>query len=177
MTLTIDRIEEARLTPDLEAQISTLLNRAFDTDFGPYSYFQQRHHVRLIAWVDGALVGHMALGLRAVRLGDRFLDTAALAEVATDPAHQGKGIATRLMDVMLAEARAMPADIVMLFGNRPIYAAHGFVPKSNPTTSLDLTDRRINGTKSGPPSGLMVLPLTDTPWDDTAPLDLMGNKF
>lgn len=173
----IDRIEEARMTAADEGEIGALLDRAFNTDFDGMSYYQQRHHVRLTARLDGALVGHMALGLRCVRLSGRLLTTATLAEVATDPDHQGKGIASRLLLAMIEEARAMRADLIMLFGDAPIYAGNGFVPKPNPMRWLDLTDRRTNGIGTGGHDGLMILPLQDIDWDDTAELDLMGNKF
>lgn len=173
----IDRIEETRLSQADETGISALLNRAFDTDFGPFSYFEQRHHVRLVMREAGTIIGHMALGYRAIRLGDVFLDAATLADVATDPAHQGRGVATALMRAMIEEGRAMRADLIMLFGDRPMYAGHGFFHVSNPLTALDLTGRRITEIKRWVPTHLMILPLTELTWDDTSPLDLLGTKF
>lgn len=175
--LSIQRIEEARLTAEEEAEISVLLNSAFDTDFGVYSYYHQRHHVRLTARDGGQLVGHMALGLRCVRLGNEIVDIAALGEVATHPDWQGRGVASRLMTATLAEAEAMPAEFVVLFGDEKLYFGTGFEPKTNQMTWLDLDGRRSVRLASGTPDKLMVRSLGAAEWDDAAPLDLMGHKF
>lgn len=173
----IERISETDLTRADEEAISALLNRAFDNDFGRFSYFQQRHHLRIVARLEGGIVGHMALGFRAIRLGDTIHDAATLAEVATDPDFQGQGIASALMPEMISAARAMGADFAMLFGNRPIYAGHGFGSVANHTTWLDLSGRSSIALRQGRAKDLMVLQLGDAGWDETAPLDLLGHKF
>ncbi|KPP89302.1 MAG: putative acetyltransferase [Rhodobacteraceae bacterium HLUCCA08] len=172
----IERIEEARLNADDTAAIARLLDRAFGPEFGGRSFFQQRHHVRLVAR-DPGIVGHMALGLRDVRLGDDLVTIACLGDVATDPDRRGEGIATRLMQAVLAESRAMPAAFLVLFGDQPLYAGTGFVSQRNPMIWTDLTDARTGPVERGRDDGLMVLPLGDMSWDPDAPLDLLGWKF
>ncbi len=173
----IDRIEETRLSAPDETAIAVLLTRCFDTDFGGRSYYQQRHHVRLVAREGDAIVGHMALCYRDIRLGAALVPIAGLAEVATDPQRRGQGIAGRLLEAVIDEARAMGAVFVLLFGDRPLYAAHGFVAQPNVVTYLTLDGAWTGAVKTGADGGLMVLPLGNRPWDGAQPLDLLGHKF
>lgn len=171
-----DRIEETRLAAADEAQIATLLPRAFNEDFGGRSYHQQRHHIRLVAR-DPHIVGHMAMCYRDIRMGDQLVPIIGLAEVATDPDHQGKGIGSHLMTMALDEARASSASFFVLYGSRPMYAGNGFMPMNNPQTSTELYGAKTGKVVTKPSDGLMVMPLRDTPWDAQAHIDLMGFLF
>jgi len=173
----IERIDETRLTPADDARIHTLLVRAFQEDFGERSFHQQRHHIRLIVRDGDAIIGHMALCYRAIRLGDALVSIMGLADVATDPDHQGKGIASALMTAAIAEAEASEAAFFALFGNRPLYAGRGFRKVPNPVTHTALYGARTADVQLDTSGNLMVLPLTDAKWDDTAPVDLLGFSF
>ncbi|MES2143866.1 MAG: GNAT family N-acetyltransferase [Pseudomonadota bacterium] len=172
----IETIPETRLTAAQDGEIAALLARCFTTDFGGRSFFQQRHHLRITAR-DPALVGHMALGLRAIRIGGHLTDIAGLADVATDPGHRGKGIAATLLPAAIAEAKAGPAQFLLLFGTAGLYAGAGFVVAHNPMTWIDLTGARMGAVTSQRAENLMVLPLRDKAWEADAPLDLLGNLF
>jgi hypothetical protein len=69
-------IPEWALTPGDEAEIAGLLARCFDTDFGGRSFFQTRQHLRLVHR-EGAILAHMAMQFRAMRLGERLITVAA----------------------------------------------------------------------------------------------------
>jgi len=173
----VDRIEETRLTAEDEAAIGRLLDAAFSSDYDGRSYFQNRHHVRFIIREDDQIIGHMALGLRAIRIGDRLVQAAGLAEVATDPQHRGKGIASTLMESVITEAKQSVADFLILFGDEPLYAGVGFQSKPNRTLSVSM-----HGVQTGPEENrqgdkLMILQLKDRPWDDRAFVDLVGFAF
>lgn len=177
----IDRIEELRLSAGDEAEIAALLARAFGgSDFGGRSFHQQRHHLRLVLR-DPHVVGHMALTYRAIRMGDALVDIVGLAEVATDPDRRGEGIATRLLTAAIDEARGRRAQFFVLFGNRPIYAGHGFREVKNPFTYVELYEARtgdvVRREGAGDLDDMMVLPLGDMDWDDTVHIDMLGTKF
>lgn len=173
----VERIEEMRLTPADEAAIARLLAAAFDTGFGGRSFYQNRQHVRFVIRDREQVIGHMALGLRAIRMGDQLVTAAGLAEVATDPAHRGKGIASTLMTAVIAEAKASIADFLILFGDQPLYAGTGFETKPNRTLSVSMHGARTGAQETRQDDGLMVLQLRDIPWDDTALVDLVGFAF
>lgn len=170
-------IPEWALTAPDESQIADLLARCFATDFGGRSFFQQRHHLRIVTRQHGRIIGHMGLMLRAVRLGGVLTDVIGLADVATDPDHRGKGIATDLLQASIAAAKRSPAVHLLLFGTAALYAGAGFRKAANTITYLDLTGARTRNVHREPARELMVLPLRDQPWDDTAALDLLGTLF
>jgi predicted N-acetyltransferase YhbS len=172
----VETIPEMRLTRAEDAEIASLMARCFPTDFGGRSFYQQRHHLRLVAR-DPHLVGHVALTIRAIRVAGVLTDIAGLAEVATDPDHRGKGVAASLLQAAITEAKASPADFLLLFGTAGLYAAAGFQPVHNPMTWIDLTGARMGAVHSQPAKSLMVLPLGERPWNASAPLDLLGNLF
>lgn len=173
----IDRIPEWALTPEDEAQIAGLLASAFSTDFGGRSYFQQRHHLRLVVRVKGRIIGHMGLLFRAVRLGGLLTDVAGLADVATDPAHRGQGIAQTLLQAAIAEARASQAVFFLLFGNANLYSGNEFRRQTNMLTYLEMRGAVTGSVKIEPAEELMVLPLRERPWPVGVPLDLLGSLF
>ncbi|SHJ04916.1 GNAT family N-acetyltransferase [Wenxinia saemankumensis] len=173
-----ERIPEWALTRPDEAAIAALLAASFDSDFGGRSFFKTRHHLRVVARdADGRVAGHVGLTYRAIRLGAPLVDILGLADVAVDPAHRGQGIASRLMEEVVAIGRDSPAEFLVLFGDRPLYAGSGFVPKTNAlrfpshddARSGDLVERRVGE--------LMVLPLGGTAWDEDATVDLAGSLF
>ena len=173
----ITRHEETRLTAGLEAEITDLLARCFPTDFGGRSFFQNRHHARLVAREGEVLVGHLAVCFRAVRLGEELLDAAGFAEVAVDPAFRGRGVGAALIAAGLEEARAARAAVALLFGERSLYAAAGFAAAGNPVTRTDTPGARTGETLRGPHPCLRVHPLNGRAWNDAATLDLAGFVF
>jgi predicted N-acetyltransferase YhbS len=174
----IETIAESALTAKDEAQIAHLLARSFDTDFGGRSYFQQRHHLRLVTRQDGKIIGHMGLLFRAIRLGSQLTDIAGLADVCTDPDHRGKGVAQQLLTAAITNARASRATFFLLFGNANIYSGNHFRPFANPITYLDLRGARTGEVKTEAAEQLMVLPLQDGQiWPATVPVDLLGTLF
>lgn len=173
----IERIEEMRLTSAQDREIASLLVRAFDEDFGGRSFHQQRHHLRLIWREDGKIVGHMALTMRDIRMGERLVSIIGLGEVVVDPGHRGRGIATDLMRAAIQEARYSLAAFFVLFGDRPLYAASGFVSQPNRIHLVNMDHAHTVALVDIESDGLMVLPLTDMAWEPAAEIDLLGHQF
>lgn len=175
--MTLSRIDELALTALDEREIAALLATCFTTDFGGRTAFHQRHHRRYL-WREGAtLAGHVALAFRHIRQGDRVIPITGLAEVATHPAHRGKGIAGQLVAAAVADSRASIAAFTTLFGDAPLYTAQGFRPVPNAIRFVDMTGAVTHRIRTSRALNLMVLPLTDQPWDDTTPIDLLGHLF
>jgi predicted N-acetyltransferase YhbS len=176
--MTVETISEHLLINDDEAAVANLLARCFATDFGGRSFFQTRHSWRHVLRQEGRIIAHLAVQLRAVRLGDDLVTIAGIADVATDPDHRGKGHAATLLQTALAAARHSPARHVLLFGIAQLYPAAGFRPTLNPLTYVDLTGARTGPLhRDRPEEHLQVLDLTSQAWDETAPLDLLGGLF
>ena len=173
----IKRIHEIELSASDDAKIGALMDMCFDTEFDGRSFFQQRHHLRLFIRSEDAIIAHMALDLRAIRIGGTLRDVMGLAEVATAPTHRGKGLASRLMSAAIDEAKASPADFFVLFGDRPLYAGQGFSRVANDAIYVTMEGAKTGQVVERPTNALMMLPLSDKTWDETAVVDLMGHKF
>lgn len=173
----IDSIAEWVLTPPDETQIAKLITLCFGDDFDNRSYYRQRPHLRLIYRQDGRIIGHIALLLRAVRLGAQMTDTIGLAEVCTHPDHRGTGIASHLLKAAISHARASQVTYLTLFGTAPLYAGHGFVRHSNLLTFVAMVNTRTTAITTEAAETLMVLPLRDQIWPASAPLDMLGPLF
>lgn len=173
----IERIAEWDLTAADHAAIAELLGRSFATDFGGRSFFTHHHHLRLVLRDHGRIIGHMALVLRSVRLGDRRVTIAGLAEVATDAAHRGQGIAAALLQAAIREAGTTTAEFLLLFGVARVYAAAGFATVSNRMAHLVTEGEVVRRVVSDGDDSLMVLPLRGVAWPDADLLDLRGPVF
>jgi predicted N-acetyltransferase YhbS len=176
--MTVETIPEHLLTNADDFAIASLLARCFATDFGGRSFFQTRHTWRHVIRHGGQIIAHLAVQLRAARLGADLLSIAGIADVATDPAHRGKGHAATLLQAALQTARQSPAQHVLLFGTAGLYPAAGFKPIRNPLTYVDLTNARTGALhREAREDHLQVLGLTDKPWNESLPLDLLGGLF
>lgn len=175
----IDAVHEIDLTPDQDAEIAALITRAFGPDdgYGGMSFYNQRHHLRLLARLDGMLVGHYALGFRAMRMGAKRVQIIGIGEVATDPDHRGKGVATALMAATKERARTTMADFLVLFGVRPIYEGTGFAAKRNIVRHMGIDNDHSTKIIQKGDTALKVYQLKDTVWDDDALVDLLGPTF
>ncbi len=172
----IERIPEWHLSAADEAAIAALLAQSFPTDFGGRSFFTHHHHLRLVTRDQGRIVGHMALVLRSVDLGARRVTIAGLAEVATDAALRGKGIAAALLQAAITEAKASPAEYLVLFGVARVYAAAGFRTAANDMAQIVVKQARA-GRVTAKAEHLMVLALRAAPWPEDDLLDLRGPVF
>lgn len=173
----IDRIEEIRLTPELDREIAALLLTAFDTEFGGNSFYKQRHHVRLTARDAGRLIGHMALCFRAIRIGDEIVDIVGLGEVSTATDRRGEGIASTLLEHAIAEARGTKAPFFVLFGTARLYPAAGFRSVRNPLRFVRVEGCRTMDVRDEPSQDMMVLELGERTWPEGQPVDLLGPVF
>jgi predicted N-acetyltransferase YhbS len=170
-------VNELDLAPALDQEIAQLLARAFDTDFGGRSYFRQRHHQRLIARIDGTLAGHVALTYRSIALGGQMFPIIGLAEVATDDAFRGQGVARGLITRAIETARHSNAQFALLFGDPAHYQRYGFEVAENNLRYLELDSGVSESVQTVIDPSFMQIATGDTRWDAQAEIDLMGHMF
>lgn len=112
------------------AAIEDMLDKAF----GPGRFAKTAYRLRegvapqgrlsFVAWEDGVMRG--SLRFWPVEIGDANVPALLLGPLAVDPAHRGRGIAIRMMEIALARATADGNRIVVLVGDEPYYAKLGF---------------------------------------------------
>ena len=173
----VEAVPEWALGPH-EPAVAALLARCFDVGFGGRTFFKQRHHLRLLAFdPEGALLGHVAVTWRAVRVGEGLVDVAGLAEVATSPERRGEGVAQALVSRAVQQARESLAEFVLLFGTAGLYGGLGFRPAANLLRHVRMDEGRTLSVGTARGADLMVLPLREAAWDEAAPVDLLGPLF
>lgn len=173
----VERIEEIRLSRRDDAQVGTLLDLCFDTDFSGRSFYQQRPHVRFISRDCETIVGNVSVFYRDIRMGDELVVIAGLGDVATHPDARGQGIASKLLEAAISEAKQSLAAFFILFGDRPLYGAAGFVQKENDVRYVNFQGARTGKITEEAADFLMVLPLADRLWNESILIDLVGQSF
>lgn len=177
----IDAVHELELSAADDAAIGALLDAAYadlgENGFQGRSYFSQRHHLRIVAREDDRIIGHVALLFRVIRLGDTVTPVIGLAEVATDPAREGRGVASLLLNEAISRSRDSIAAFIVLFGDHPIYRKSGFLSRTNLLRHVVIEAGQTREIRTGVDDALMILPLTDADWPDDVTVDLMGPMF
>ncbi len=175
--ITIERVEELRLDKAIEVQISELLGTVFTTEFNGRSFFQNRHHCRLMAFQNGELVGHLAIAYRAIQMGCQRVDIVGIGEVAVAVKARKQGIATELVRCAIEEGKVAEADFAALFGEEALYAKAGFVKANNRITFSEMEGARTNAVIHENNPHFMVKQLSKLQWDFEVPVDLAGFPF
>lgn len=123
-------IEYACETPQDAAQVEIMLDLAF----GPGRFAKTAYRLRegvapvaelsCVAREDGVMRG--SLRFWPVQIGKSGVAALLLGPLAVDPAHRGRGIAIRMMELMLEKAANLGYEAVILVGDEPYYARVGF---------------------------------------------------
>jgi aminoglycoside 2'-N-acetyltransferase I len=107
VTVTYRACSTAELGPAVLAQLLDLFGAAWpDGDFSPQDMEHACGGRHFLALVDGRIVAHASVVERALEVDGRPLRTGYVEAVATLPAWQRRGIASRLMDSAAAHIRA-----------------------------------------------------------------------
>lgn len=83
-------------------------------------------NVSLVAEPDGTVVGHVMLTKCRLDAPPRLVDVYCLSPLGVQPAHQGRGIGTRLVAAALRQADANGVPLVFLEGSPKYYGTRGF---------------------------------------------------
>jgi len=83
--------------------------------------------ISLVAILDTAIVGHIAFSAVEIASEKSSFVALTLAPVAVLPAHQNKGIGSKLVTTGLRECHRLGHDIVVLAGHPNYYPRFGFV--------------------------------------------------
>ena len=84
--------------------------------------------ISLVATKDNEVVGHIAFSPVMIESQFSSFEAVALAPMAVLPAHQRKGIGSRLVRAGLEECHRLGHDVVVVLGHPDYYPRFGFVP-------------------------------------------------
>ncbi len=83
--------------------------------------------ISLVAEADGAVVGHVAFS-PVTAVSDETFRGYILAPLAVRPAHQKRGIGSKLIESGLQQLAGMDVDVVFVYGDPKYYSKFGFSP-------------------------------------------------
>jgi aminoglycoside 2'-N-acetyltransferase I len=102
--MAIRRVTSDQLTSAEVAALRRLMSDAFaDDEHGGFTEDDWQHAlggIHFLLEVDGAVVSHASVVERALHVAERPLRAGYVEAVATDPAHQGKGYGSKVMQAV-----------------------------------------------------------------------------
>ncbi len=174
--MSVEVLPEFQLTELDEGEIASVIADSFPTEYSGRSFYQQRPHLRVV-WREDGIKAHIALFYRSIRIDDTLTVVAGMGDVACQPAFRGRGIATQLMARAISLASQSQAKYAMLFGARTLYDRAGFRPSKNTYISVDMTGAKTQSIDTCKANYLMVRPLKNQVWPETATIDFLGPLF
>jgi len=118
-------------TPEDRESIGYVNEQAFGRANEAWLVEKLREHgaltVSLVAVQGGEVVGHIAFSPAIVESEYSRFEALTLGPIAVLPAHQRKGIGTKLVSAGLEECRRLGHDLVVLVGHPEYYPRFGFV--------------------------------------------------
>jgi aminoglycoside 2'-N-acetyltransferase I len=157
-------IPTGALTQSTRAAITAMCTRAFDQDFASlFDFVTDSMHV--LAYRDGTLIGHACWATRWLEpAGYAPIRTAYVDAVATDPAFQGRGVGSVVVERLVAEIQGY--DLGGLSTRRvSFYARLGWERWRGPTAM-----RMGDGLVPTPEDTVLILRTPTTPPLTTATL-------
>ena len=174
----ITRIIEFDISKDVHRQITKLKNLSFPETKRNRSYFKQLPHFRYLVFEGDLLIGHMGVDHRVIRVGDRVFSIFGIIALCVKPSHQGKGIASELLEAVTRLARDKSIDFLFLVAHdNRIYLKNGFQAVSTQCSWLGIEDHNNCGVLTETiEEDFMIKQTGDKTWVDK-PIDLLGYMF
>ncbi len=155
-----------------------LLRQCFPAFFDDRPYFKQLPHWRLLARLDGELVGHVGVDHRVVRVGDVALRIFGLIDLCVAPQKRSSGISREMIRCVEERARLAEVPHLVLFADDDrLYARCGFRGIDADVRWLAIDDHRTLGIQEEQLSDtMMVKDLAGAPWP-AGEVDMLGYLF
>jgi GNAT superfamily N-acetyltransferase len=175
--VTLARVAEAEIGPDLRPQVQALLQRCFP-GYPSRTYFKLPPHFRYLATAQGALVGQMGVELRVIRVGSEAFRTFGVVDLCVTQGERSHGLAARLLTEVTELARSCGMDFVILFADDDrVYARNGWARAGNRCTWVKIHEHTTLGLARAADTGaLMVKATGQRAWPD-GEVDLLGHVF
>jgi GNAT superfamily N-acetyltransferase len=166
--ITVVRIPEAEIGPDLSGQLLSLLQTSFP-GYPSRTYFKLPPHFRYLAMMsDGGVTAQLGVELRVIRVVD----------LAVQPSEQSRGLASKLLAELTGYARSCGMGFIILFADDDrLYIRNGWSRVTNLCTWVKIDEHTTLGLATQADTGaLMVKPVGEQAWPQ-GDVDLLGHVF
>jgi GNAT superfamily N-acetyltransferase len=175
--VTLVRVAEAELGPDIRPQLQALLQRCFP-GYPRRTYFKLPPHFRYLAMAQGALVGQMGVEFRVIRAGGDILRTLGVVDLCVLPGERSRGLAARLLTEVTELAHSSGMDFVILFADDDrVYARNGWTRQGNRCTWVKIHEHTTLGLARAAQTGALMVKATGPRAWPTGEVDLLGHLF
>jgi len=141
------------------------------------TYLKQVPGRRLLASMNGELIGHLAIEHRVIGTSAGPASIFGLIDVCVAPRWRGQGIATKLVLWVENLAVQHAIEFLLLFAHDPrVYERSGFRRATNSLRWLKIHEHESLGIGEEPLEELMVKALGPRAWP-AGPVDLLGYQF
>jgi N-acetylglutamate synthase-like GNAT family acetyltransferase len=176
--LAVARIAEQDIAPSLGRELEVLLQSCFP-GYPARSYFKLPPHVRYVVRRDGAVVAQVGVELRMIRVGSDILRCVGVVDLCVSQPERSRGIATRLLTELTADAEERDIDFLLLFADDPrLYDRHGFVSVDNRCSWLKIDEHTTRGlaVNESLDGAMLVRSVAGRSWP-AGDVDLLGHLF
>ncbi|QDT24640.1 GNAT family N-acetyltransferase [Gimesia chilikensis] len=178
--LEIVQMNEYELSAAQRAQILALLKDCFPGYFEERHFFKQMSQQRLLAYVDGTLVGQLGLEHRAIRVGDQCATIFGVVDLCVREKERRQGVATALMKTVEQTAKTHDIHFCLLFADEhDFYQKLGYRHTKNNCIWLGIDDGQSTGLIERQVTDCMLVKRIsgEIDWNETQTIDLLGHLF
>lgn len=165
------------LRKDEGPALAELLDVAFPSTFEGRTFYKQQPHLRLLAFEQERLIGHVGLDLRAITIGGQVYEIVGIIDLCVARGMRRKAIGSHLLGA--AEGLGTGRSFSVLFADdHRIYQANGY-DRIRPAVTrwLAIDNLRSHSVIERDLSGLlMAKSLGFRPWPH-GKIDLLGHLF
>ncbi len=176
--LSIQRIEEFKISIEVHQQINTLLNKTFGDYYEKRSYYKQLPTFRYLVWDEDQLIGHMAIEHRNINVAEIVSTIFGVVDLSVDNEYQSQNIGSTLLQELETLGKKHAIDFLVLIAqNHEVYEKNGFYLENNTCRWLMINSNQILGVGHRRiEECLMVKPIKDKKWKPGL-IDFLGHMF
>jgi len=174
----IDMIFEHELKQSHHDQITELRNEAFPDCRHQRSYHKQLPHFRILAGINGRVVGQLGIDHRMIRVGSKAIRIFGIVDLCVLNEYRGSGTGGKMLSY--ADEIAGRNNVEFLFlmaSDHRLYERHGYKVVDGICSWLRIDEHCNYGVAVQEIHGeMMVKSTSSTKWPE-GPIDLLGYMF